>query len=162
MAAVREVLRSADATVPIDIAPLQQDFFEGLAPKIFITTLVLAFSSFALVLAAVGIWGVVAYAVSSRTREIGLRLALGAGPRQVVAESMRRGIGWSLVGMVVGAGAAFGLTRLVASQLWGVSPTDPLTFVGVTAALLLVTLAASYLPARRAAKVDPMVALRWE
>lgn len=163
LVAVRDVIRSVDDTVPVEaVTPLEKNFEQLLQHRTFMAILMITFSCFALALAAFGIWGVVACAVSRRTREIGLRLALGAEPHQVVTESMRKGIGWSVVGIVAGMGAALGMHRLLANELHGVEPTDPLTFVAAGAVLVLLMLASSYLPARRAAHVDPMQSLRHE
>ncbi len=118
------------------------------------------FAAIALALAAVGISGVLAYLVSRRTQEIGVRLALGAGRSQVLAMVLRQGLSLAAVGIVVGLTGAFVLTRLMESLLYEVRPNDPITFVAVAAAVLLVALVASVLPARRATKVSPVTALR--
>jgi predicted permease len=120
------------------------------------------FAALALVLACVGIYGVISYLVGQRTHEIGVRMALGAQPSDISRLVIEHGAGMALIGVAIGAGAALGLTRLMANQLFGVSVHDPLTFVGVAILLLAVAVAASYLPARRAMKVDPIVALRCE
>jgi ABC-type antimicrobial peptide transport system permease subunit len=111
-------------------------------------------------LAAVGIYGVLAYLVSQRTQEIGIRLAFGADRSEVVGMVLRQGLALVAVGLVVGLIGAFALTRLMQGLLYGVRPNDPTTFVGVTAVLLVIALIASWLPARRATKVSPIVALR--
>ena len=120
------------------------------------------FAGVAVTLAAVGIYGVLAHAVTQRTREIGVRVALGAQPRQVLGVVIRHGMLLAGLGAIVGVAGSLALTRLLGSQLYGVTPTDVVTLGGVTALLLLVALAACVIPARRATKVDPMVALRYE
>jgi putative ABC transport system permease protein len=116
----------------------------------------------ALTLAAIGIYGVLAYVVSQRTQEIGVRLAIGASPHSVVRLFVREGAVLVLAGLVCGSAGALAASRALATLLFGVTPTDPLTFAGVGTALAIVALLATYVPARRAAAVDPMNALRSE
>ena len=120
------------------------------------------FAALALVLAVTGVYGVLAYSVSQRTHEVGIRMALGAGRRDVLRLFMSQGMRLVLLGLVIGLGGAFVLTRLMSSLLFGVSTTDAATFVLVAVGLMLVGVFACYLPARRATRVDPLIALRYE
>jgi len=133
----------------------------SLATRQFSMILLASFALVALALASVGIYGVLAYLVGQRTHEIGIRMALGAGRYEVLRLVVGQGTKMALLGVALGLAAALGLTRLMSNMLYGVSATDPLTFIAV-AILILVALAACYIPARRAMKVDPMVALRYE
>jgi putative ABC transport system permease protein len=110
----------------------------------------------------IGVYGVIGYSVAQRTREIGIRVALGATHRDVVALVVRAGMGWSIVGVVLGLAGALGLSRLISGLLFGVTANDPATFIAIAVAMLGVALAATYVPARRAASVDPITALRTE
>ena len=116
----------------------------------------------ALVLAVVGVYGVLSFSVSQRTQEFGVRMALGAEASDVRRMMIRQGLRLAAVGIAIGVAGAFGVTRLIGSLLYDVTPTDPLSFAGVVALMLGVAAAAAYLPARRATQVDPMVALRSE
>jgi putative ABC transport system permease protein len=135
---------------------------ESLAPLRFNTVALSIFAGLGLILAAVGIYGVMAYSVGQRTHEIGIRMALGAQPGAVLRLILRQGMLLVLIGVVVGLALSFGLTRIMASFLYGVTATDPVTFVFVAVVLSLVALLANYIPARRATKVDPLIALRNE
>ena len=135
---------------------------DSMASRRFSMILLVVFAVLALLLASVGIYGVISYVVGQRAHEIGIRMALGAQPRDILRLILGRGGKLAGVGVVVGLAAALGLTRLMTSMLYGVGATDPLTFTGVAILLTLVALAACYIPARRATRVDPVVALRYE
>jgi putative ABC transport system permease protein len=141
---------------------MEQRFSKAIAQPRFRTILIALFAGVALVLACVGIYGVISYSVSQRTHEIGIRMALGAGRRNVLKLVIGQGAWLAIIGVAIGLGGAFALTRLMAGLLFGVTPTDAATFVSVPLVLILVALLACYIPARRATKVDPLVALRYE
>jgi putative ABC transport system permease protein len=128
----------------------------------FLTLLLTLFSSIALIIAAVGIYGVISYSVAQRSKEFGLRIALGAQPMNILGLVLKQGVLLTTTGIAVGVACALGLTRLMASLLFGVKPSDAVTYVGVSALLAAVALFASYIPARRATQVDPIKALRYE
>ena len=162
-AAIRQAVHSIDKNLPVtDIEPLADALGQSISQERFRTFLLGSFSAIALVLAAVGIFGVVSYSTSQRTHEIGIRVALGAGRREVFRLILGQGTKLALFGLGIGAVAAFLLTRLMSSLLYSVSATDPVTFASVTIILLAVVLTACYIPARRAMRVDPMIALRYE
>jgi putative ABC transport system permease protein len=160
---IRDVLRAIDPTQPITtIETLESQLASLIAQRRFNMTLVAAFAVLALVLAIIGAYGVTSYLVSQRTKELGVRLALGAEPSRVARLVVADGMRVAAAGVLVGVVAALFTTKLAASLLYGVSPRDPLTITAVAAVLLAVAALANYLPARRAARVDPLVALRQE
>jgi predicted permease len=163
LAAMRGVVRSLDDDLPVfDAKTMTEHLGITLYPVRLASTVLGAIGVLALLLAAIGLYGVVAYAVSQRTREIGVRMALGARPLDVLRLIVSHGMRLAGVGLAIGLVLALAVTRLVTGLLYGVSPTDPVTLVAIGALLLSVTLLASWIPARRAARVDPMVALRHE
>jgi predicted permease len=160
---VEDAIRSVDPQQTITSAfTLDDAVGDAVARPRLLTVLLGLFGAMGLVLGALGIYGVLAYLVSQRTREIGVRLALGARPRNLLNMVVGRGLRLAGLGVAIGLAASFVLTRLMQGVLYGVTPTDPLTFTGVALALLAVAAFASWLPARRATKVDPLVALRAE
>lgn len=144
------------------ITTLRQLVATSIAPRQFLLVLMGAFSAVGLFLAAVGLFGIVNYLVTQRTREIGLRIALGAAPHSIVQVLVGEGIRLAVIGVAIGLIGADGLTQLLSGLLFGVRPTDPLAFAGAILLVLIVAGLASYLPARRAAALSPMVALRTE
>jgi len=160
---VREAVIAVDPDVPIaGVATLDSYIVASMAPTRFMLALIGAFAALALVLASLGLYGVISYSVRQRKREIGVRVAFGATDGNVVWLMLRQGIGVALAGIVVGVLGSLALTRLVESLLVGVTATDPTTFVSIPLLLLAVTAMATYIPARRAARVDPVDALRGE
>jgi putative ABC transport system permease protein len=160
---IRAELVAIDKNQPIhSFKTLEATVSELVAPQRFTTMLLTAFAALAALLAAVGIYGVMSYAVTQRTREIGVRMALGAQPGDVLRVLMTHGLILVLAGVSLGLGASFLLTRLMANLLFGIEPTDKPTLVAVTLVLMVVALLACFIPARRATKVDPLVALRYE
>jgi predicted permease len=162
-AEVREAVRSVDRDLPLLEVRMQKEQIEAnVAQERVFATLTGGFGVLALMLAGIGIYGIMAYTVSRRTNEIGIRMALGAQARGVLAMVLKETSVVSLIGVAAGIGAALGVTRLVGSMLYGVKPDDPLTFVAAAGLLVIIALAAALTPARRAAGVDPMQALRHE
>jgi putative ABC transport system permease protein len=158
----REVL-SLDKEQPVsNIRTLEQFVATSLAQQQFAMTLLGVFAAVALLLAAIGIYGVLSYAVTQRTHEIGIRMELGAGRGDVLKLVVGQGLRLTLSGLGAGLVAALALTRVLATLLFGVSATDPLTFTLISLLLLVVALLACWIPAYRAAQVDPLVALRYE
>jgi putative ABC transport system permease protein len=161
--AAKKQIWSVDSRIPVsDIQPMNELLSGSLAEQRFNMLLLVLFATLALILAAVGIYGLTAYAVSQRTHEIGIRLALGAQQRDVMRLVVGDGARLAFFGIALGLAGALALTRVMTSLLFEVKPTDPATFAGVAILLAMVALAACYIPARRAMRVDPMIALRHE
>lgn len=161
--AIREAVRQVDSNLPlfaIKTQSLQAE--ESLIQERFFANLTICFGALALLLACIGLYGVISYSVTRRTREVGIRMALGAGRGDVVRMVMRESLMLVALGVVIGLGLAIAATRLIASMLYGLKPTDPLTIAVAILSMMAVAALAGYLPARRAARVDPMVALRHE
>jgi putative ABC transport system permease protein len=162
-AAVLRAVHEVDKDLPVVGISSFEDILAGEAStRRFNTMLFSVFAALALVLAATGVYGVLSYSVSQRTHEVGIRMALGAGRRDVLRLFMGHGMRLVLLGLIIGLGGAFALTRLMSSLLFGVSTTDKATFVVVALVLTFVGVLACYLPARRATRVDPLIALRYE
>jgi ABC-type antimicrobial peptide transport system permease subunit len=160
---VRAVVGRLDPSVPLaEVATMDEVLASSVAQPRFAMVLLGAFAAIALTLAMVGVYGVISYAASHRTQEIGIRMALGAESGHVVHLMIRQGMVMALLGVVVGTFAALSLTRLMEGMLFGVEPTDPETFTVVPALFLVVALVACWIPAARAARVDPAHALRYE
>jgi putative ABC transport system permease protein len=160
---VRREVRALDPGLPLaDVRSLERVVFESVAQPRFITAMALLFAFVALALAAVGTYGVLSYSVEQRTQEIGVRMALGAQGSQVLGMVLAQGAGLVMVGLVLGVVLALALRRLLAGMLFGVAATDPTIFASVVVVLAAVSLIACYLPARRATRIDPLVALRYE
>ena len=160
---IQRELRTASGGLPVaHIRSMDQVLVESTARTDFNMTLLTIFAGVALLLAAIGIYGLMAYSVEQRTQEIGIRMALGASGGNVLGMVVKQGMLLAVIGVVIGAGAAFGLTRFMASLLYGVKAWDPLVMISAATVLSAVALLATYLPARRASRVDPMVALRYE
>ncbi len=162
-AAIREAVHSIDKNLPVtDVASFPDALGQSISRERFRTFLLGSFSAIALLLAAVGIFGVISYSASQRSQEIGIRMAIGAQRRDILRLILGQGAKLALLGLGIGVVFALLLTRLIASLLYDVSATDPLTFGGVAILLLGVAVTACYIPARRAMRVDPMVALRYQ
>ena len=160
---IRAAIREIDPRQPIgNIRTMQQVLDDSVARQRFTTTLLGIFSFTALLLSIIGLYGVLAYTVAQRTREIGVRVALGADRLHILRTVMGQGMIYVLGGVVVGLAGAAALGRLMSSLLFGVTATDPVTYAGVVVVLIVVAAAATWIPARRASRVDPVVALRYE
>jgi ABC-type antimicrobial peptide transport system permease subunit len=160
---IRRAVWAVDPTLPLaDVSTMEDLLAESMARTSFTLVLLALAGTMALLLGVIGIYGVISYVVSQRTREIGIRLALGAQPGELKGMVVRQGLVLTGIGVAIGLAAAMGLTRLMSSLLYGISPRDPLTFATVPVLLATSALLASYLPARRAAAVDPVIALRAE
>jgi predicted permease len=160
---IRAEIRKLDPALPVSNVGTMDDLMSTARSRPrFLTLLLTMFSSLSLILAALGIYGVISYAVVQRTSEIGIRMALGAQGNDVVRLIGTSGMKLAAAGTIIGAVGAFALTRVLSNMLFGVSAVDPLTFVAMAGALIVVTLVACYVPARRASKVDPLIALRYE
>ena len=162
-APIRGALTSIDKNQPIhSFKPLEAEVSKLVAPQRFTTMLLAGFAALAALLAAIGIYGVMSYSVTQRTNEIGIRMALGAQTRDVMKVVMQQGVILTVAGVTIGLAASFALTRLISDLLFGVEATDPATLIAITLLLLVVALLACFIPARRATRVDPIVALRYE
>ena len=163
IAAIRSKIQELDPSLSVlNVQTLGERVEGSLQGERSQATLIGTAGLLALLLASVGLYGVMAYTVAQRTREIGIRMALGASRKNVMGLVLKQGVTLVSTGVVIGLGLAFGVTRFIASSLFGVTAVDPLTFAGTSLLLIVVSLVASYIPARRATKVDPMIALRYE
>jgi putative ABC transport system permease protein len=163
MDSVRRTVASVDSREVIyNVRTLDEVVASSFAARRLCMVLLSVFAALALILACVGIYGVGSYLVTQRTHEIGVRMALGAERRDVLRLVLGHGARMALFGVIIGVFAALGLTRLMANQLFGVSAHDPATFAAVSALLIVVAVLACYIPARRATRVDPLIALRYE
>jgi putative ABC transport system permease protein len=162
-AAVQARIWAVDKDQPImNLQPMRQILWQSVAAPRIYSLLLGIFAAIALVIASAGIYGVAAYAVVRRTREIGVRLAIGATPRQILTLVLREGLGLTAIGLALGAGGALALRQVISGFLFGVTPTDGPTFLAVLVLFTAVAALATYLPARRAARIDPTVAFRYE
>ena len=160
---IRQAAEKVDSSAVVyDVRPMEEIVARSISTQRLTMLLLSVFSVLALVLSAIGIYGVISYLTGQRTHEIGVRVALGASNEDVLRMVLGQGMKMTLIGVAIGVAAAFGLTRLITRMIYGVGATDPLTFVGVAVLLSAVALCACYIPARRATRVDPIVALRYE
>jgi ABC-type antimicrobial peptide transport system permease subunit len=160
---VQRVVAAKDASLPIiDLRAMDEVFSQAIGRPRLLAQLLLGFAILALLMAAIGTYGVLAYVVAERRREIGIRMALGAARGSVLSMVLRQGLGLTLVGLVVGLAGALAVNRLAAALFFGIEPADPVTYSAVAVFICLVGLVACYAPARRATRVDPIVVLRQE
>ena len=160
---VQRELRVATGGLPVaHIRTMDEVVGQSTARSDFNTTLLSIFAGVALLLAAIGIYGLMAYSVQQRTQEIGIRMAFGASPENVRKMVVLQGMRFAAIGVVIGVAAALGLTRFMAGLIYGVKTWDPIVFISIAALLSMVSWFATYIPARRASRVDPMVSLRYE
>ena len=162
LSAARGIFRDLAPDAPVKFSTFAEEMGGWLADRRFLLLLGGLFAAVALALAALGIYGVVAFSVTRRTQEIGIRISLGAGRDNILRLVLGEGARIAALGVVIGIAASLAITRLISTLLFGISATDPLTFVAVAALLSAVALLASYIPARRATRVDPLIALRDE
>jgi len=161
--AVRNALREVAPGEPVyDTRTMEQRLAGSTAPQQFDAIALAVFASFALVLTAIGIYAVVAFAVERRSHEMGIRIAVGAQPRDLLRMVVGQGLRLAFVGILIGSAGALAIGRIIAGMLYNTAPGDPITHLAVSLIFLGIAAVASYLPARRAARLDPMVALRWE
>jgi ABC-type antimicrobial peptide transport system permease subunit len=163
LSSVKNELRNLDPDLPMyRVRTMEQQVDESLAGRRFSTLLLGIFASVALALSTIGIYGVMAYLVNQGTRELGIRIALGASPGNILNLVVGQGMVLAFAGVAIGLAAAFPLTRLIRSLLFGVEAFDPITFAAISLLLVIIALLASYFPARRAARTDPLISLRCE
>ena len=161
--AIQRTVRTLDPALPVYEVKTMDTWLDAtVSPRRFNVMLLLAFGALALTLAAIGTYGVIAYSVSQRTQEIGIRMALGASRQNVLRMVVGGGMRLAIAGVLIGMALSLAAGRFISTLLFGVRATDPLTFSAVAAALLATAVLAAWLPARRATRVDPMVALRYE